>query len=44
MTQKNLRKHFDYSEAKISLMIKALEQEGKIEKEKHGTINFIKIK
>jgi uncharacterized membrane protein len=43
-TQKNVRKHFDYSEAKISLMIKALEEEGKVEKEKRGTINYIKLK
>jgi uncharacterized membrane protein len=44
MTQKNIRKHFDYSEAKISLIIKSLEEEGKLAKEKRGTVNFIKIK
>lgn len=43
MTQKNIRKNFDYSESKISLIIKDLEKEGKLHKEKRGTVNYIKL-
>lgn len=43
-TQKNIRKNFDYSEAKISLIIKSLVSDGKVIKEKRGTINYLKLK
>ena len=41
MTQKELRKHFPMSEAKISLMIAELESMGKIKKIKKGRGNII---
>lgn len=44
MTQKNIRKNFNYSESKISLIIKDLEKEEIVSKEKRGTINYIKLK
>ena len=44
ITQKDLRKKFPYSEAKISLVITELEHKGKIEKIKKGRTNIIIIK
>ena len=41
MTQKDLRKHFAMSEAKISLMITELESLKKIKKIKKGRGNII---
>lgn len=43
-TQKELRKHFPLSEAKISLMITELEHKNKIEKIKKGRTNVIILK
>jgi uncharacterized membrane protein len=43
-TQKDIRKEFPSSEAKISLMITELEQKGKIEKIKKGRGNIIILK
>ena len=44
MTQKEIRKHFNLSEAKISLLITELEHKQKIEKIKKGRSNIIIIK
>lgn len=44
ITQKELRKEFPYSEAKISLVITELEHKGKIEKIKKGRSNIIILK
>lgn len=44
ISQKELRKHFPLSEAKISLMITELEHKGKIEKIKKGRTNVIILK
>jgi len=44
ITQKELRKLFPYSEAKISLIITELEHKGKIEKIKRGRSNVIILK
>ena len=44
MNQKDLRKLFPYSEAKISLVIAELESKGKIEKIKKGRGNIIVLK
>lgn len=44
ITQKELRKHFPLSEAKISLLITQLEKEGKIEKLKKGRGNVLILK
>ena len=44
ITQKELRKHFPLSEAKVSLMITELESKGKIEKIKKGRGNIIILK
>ena len=44
ITQKDLRKHFPLSEAKVSLMITELESKGKIEKIKKGRGNIIILK
>jgi uncharacterized membrane protein len=43
-TQKNIRKHFPQSEAKISLIITELESEGRIKKIKKGRGNVIILK
>lgn len=43
-TQKDIRKQFPSSEAKISLIITELEKKGKIEKIKKGRGNIIKLK
>ncbi len=43
-TQKEIRKRFPLSEAKISLMISELEAEGHIEKIKKGRGNIILLK
>mgnify|MGYP000167908787 CR=1 FL=1 len=43
-TQKEIRKHFPFSEAKISLMLTELEHKGLIEKFKKGKSNVIKLK
>lgn len=43
-TQKEIRKHFPLSEAKISLMITELEHKNKIEKIKKGRANVIILK
>ncbi len=43
-TQKDIRKHFPSSEAKISLVITELEHKGKIEKIKKGRGNVIVLK
>jgi uncharacterized membrane protein len=43
-TQKDIRKHFPSSEAKISLIITQLESEGKIKKIKKGRGNIIVLK
>jgi predicted HTH transcriptional regulator len=43
-TQKDIRKKFPLSEAKISLMIAELEAKGKVEKIKKGRGNIIVIK
>lgn len=43
-TQKEIRKHFPLSEAKVSLMITELESKGKIEKIKKGRGNIIILK
>jgi len=42
-TQKDLRKHFPQSEAKISLMVAELEHKGKIKKIKKGRGNIITL-
>ncbi len=44
MTQKDLRKHFPFSEAKISLVVSELEAKGKVEKIKKGRGNIIILK
>ncbi len=44
ITQKDLRKHFPLSEAKVSLMITELETKGKLEKIKKGRGNIIILK
>ncbi len=44
MNQKELRKHFPLSEAKVSLMIAELEAKGKIEKIKQGRGNILILK
>lgn len=44
ITQKELRKHFPLSEAKISLVITQLEKEGKLEKIKKGRGNILILK
>lgn len=44
VTQKDIRKQFPSSEAKISLMISELEAKGKVEKIKKGRGNIIKTK
>lgn len=44
MNQKELRKHFSLSEAKMSLLIAQLENEGKIEKIKKGRGNILILK
>lgn len=44
ITQKDLRKHFPLSEAKVSLMIAELEAKGKIEKIKKGRGNILILK
>jgi len=44
ITQKDLRKNFPYSEAKISLVLTELEAKGKIEKIKKGRSNVIILK
>lgn len=44
LTQKELRKHFPLSEAKISLLIAQLEKEGKLEKIKKGRGNILILK
>ena len=44
ITQKELRRHFLLSEAKVSLMIAELESKGKIEKIKKGRGNIIVVK
>jgi len=44
ITQKNIRKNVDLSEAKISLVIAELENEGKIKKIKKGRGNIIVLK
>ena len=44
MTQKELRKAFPFSEAKMSLMITELEAKGKIEKIKKGRGNVLIVK
>ncbi len=44
VTQKDLRKNFPYSEAKISLILTELESKGKIEKIKKGRSNVIILK
>ncbi|MFA4886719.1 MAG: hypothetical protein WC595_00760 [Candidatus Nanoarchaeia archaeon] len=44
MNQKELRKHFPLSEAKVSLMIAELESKGKIEKIKKGRGNILVLK
>jgi len=44
ITQKELRKKFPYSEAKISLVISELEAKGRIEKIKKGRGNIIILK
>ena len=41
MSQRELRKHFALSEAKISLMITELETEGKLKKIKKGRGNIL---
>ncbi|MBL7100618.1 MAG: hypothetical protein ISS23_01545 [Nanoarchaeota archaeon] len=43
-TQREIRKHFPLSEAKISLIITELEHKGKIEKIKKGRTNIIILK
>lgn len=43
-TQKDIRKHFPVSEAKISLIITELEHKGKIEKIRKGRSNIIILK
>ena len=43
-TQKELRKHFPFSEAKISLVLTELKHKGKIEKIKKGKGNIIILK
>jgi len=43
-TQKDLRKHFPQSEAKISLMVSELEHKGKIKKIKKGRGNIITLR
>ena len=43
MTQKELRKRIPYSEAKISLIIKALEEEGIVTKQKQGLVNVLRL-
>jgi uncharacterized membrane protein len=43
-TQKELRKHFPYAEATISLALTALEKRGKVEKIKKGRGNVILLK
>ena len=43
-TQKEIRKNFPMSEAKISLIITELEHRGKIEKIKRGRSNIIILK
>ena len=44
ITQKELRKHFPLSEAKVSLMVTELEAKGKLEKIKKGRGNLIILK
>lgn len=44
ITQKDLRKHFALSEAKISLMVSSLENKGKVQKIKKGRGNIIILK
>jgi uncharacterized membrane protein len=44
VTQKDIRKEFPSSEAKISLIITELEHKGKIEKIKKGRGNIVKVK
>ena len=44
ISQKDLRKHFPLSEAKISLVLTELESKGKIEKIKKGRTNIIIFK
>lgn len=44
ITQKELRKHFPLSEAKVSLIITQLEKEGKLEKIKKGRGNILILK
>ena len=44
ITQKDLRKHFNFSEAKISLVISELESKGIVEKIKRGRGNIIILK
>ena len=44
ITQKELRKHFPLSEAKVSLLLTELEAKGKIEKIKKGRGNIILLK
>ena len=44
ITQKELRKHFPLSEAKISLLIADLEKQGKLEKIKKGRGNILILK
>ena len=44
INQKELRKHFPLSEAKVSLLIAQLENEGKIEKIKKGRGNILILK
>lgn len=44
VTQKKIRKEFKLSEAKISLAIQKLNDEGKLEKVKQGRVNVIRLK
>ena len=44
ITQKELRKYFPLSEAKVSLLLTELEAKGKIEKIKKGRGNIILLK
>lgn len=44
ISQKKLRKHFDLSEAKISLLVTELEKEGMIKKVRKGRQNLLVLK
>lgn len=43
MSQKELRKHFPFSEAKMSMALSELEHEGKVKKIKKGRTNIIAL-